>query len=437
MRSVNRLARCLRLLFRLIRAASPRRYAALSDAKLAGMAQGMSYALQATRWQRRSGLPRWDEVHARWATQCDETRERALWACLDPRDRWDLVTGNAEAFDLRDDLYRQARSSIDLATFYIQADATGWRTAHALAESARRGVRVRVLVDGWATQGKAAENPAVLQVLDYLRAAGVDCRVFTDRHRPFDAWHSKLLLVDGTTLLTGGRNYADHYAGGQWRDVELRLCGPSVASLVPVFEAGFLGVQPTHAATAASHLFHATTPAGMEANAAFIYLLQRVRACRSTLDIENAYLLRHAVLHRELVSACRRGVRVRVFTNSAESNDLDFMNYRLYAGFPELMDGGVELYLQRGQGRTLHCKYFIADGEWVGFGSSNLDFYSPRFCHELGLHVRDAALASRLTAWFEAGIADGHRLRDRGAAVAEMGRQGLGRLFDRWCTDIQ
>lgn len=131
------------------------------------------------------------------------------------------------------------------------------------------------------------------------------------------------------------------------------------------------------------------------------------------------------------------GVRVRLLTNSAESNDLDFANYRIYSGFPDLLTAGVEIYLRGGRGRTLHCKYFVADEEWIGFGSSNLDYYSPRFCREAGLHVRNRELASMLTAWFESGVNQAHRLVDPGAAYTVLREQVTGRIFDRYFMNLQ
>lgn len=434
----DRLARGLRNVFRVLRGGRLGDFAAWSDEDLAGNAQGLAYALRASRWQRRARLPDWPAVHAAWraraaATEQDGAAPSGRFAA---DDTWTLVTDNAQAFALRDRLHAQATRSIDLATFYIEADATGWRTAHALAACARRGVRVRVVADRQATLGKAFRDPQVLEVIRFLRAAGVAFRLFQDPQRPFDACHRKLLLVDGRALLLGGRNLADHYAGPDWRDVELLLEGPSAALVQPLFDET-LANAPGRAPLPAGGLFQPTTPQGIADNAAFVFLLQRIREARRTLDIENAYYFAHAPVHEALAAAVRRGVRVRVFTNSAQSNDLPFMNHRLLAGFPALVEAGIELYLRQGEGRTLHGKYFIADGEWVGFGSSNLDFYSPRFCLELGLHVRDRALADRLGGWFEAGIAQARRVADAQQLRAEPAPGRASAWFDRLCRDIQ
>ena len=431
------LAHALRLLLAAGRTMRIEPVASMSDADMAGNAHGISYAILATRWQQKSGGLSWSSVYEQWQSRLSAAKIPSLYGSFDPADRLELLTDNAAAFEKRHSLYQAAKQSIDISTFYIQADEVGWRTARALADCARRGVRVRIIADRCITAQKVFGNPEVLDVIRFLRDAGVDYRLFKDPNRRYDACHRKLLIVDGTALITGGRNYANHYAGSEWRDIDLLLTGPSAARAQLVYEETFTSVPNMHDDNAQGNIFQPTAPAGIASNANFIYLLDCIRACRKTLDIENAYYFNHPMIHHELAAACSRGVRVRLFTNSAESNDLDFMNYRLYAGFPDLIDIGVSLYLRRGKGRTLHCKYFVSDGEWIGFGSSNLDFFSPRFCLELGIQVRDSHLAELLTAWFEQGIAEAEFLNDRTIAESVIAKQTIGRIFDRWLPDIQ
>jgi len=404
-------------------------------------ASGLSYAILATRWLKRSRQAAWDEIYDQWDRRLPPAPEIEpfRYGAFDPGDSFQLLADNAEAFATRYRLFEEARESIDITTYYIQADATGQETARRLAQCARRGVRVRILVDGIATARKAYEDAAVDQLAAGLRSAGAEFRVFRDPARPFDASHRKLLLVDETTLITGGRNYADHYSGREWRDIDLMLTGPSARQAQAVVEQTFAQASGYAAkpGSASSGMVQTTTPAGIAENAGFIYLLQCIRACRKTLDIEHAYYMNHSIVHRELAHARRRGVRVRLLTNSAISNDLDFTNYRIYAGFPDLLDAGIELHVQVGKGRTLHCKYFVADGEWVGLGSSNLDFYSPRFCGEAGIHVRSAGLGSLLASWFEEGLRDAERVVSANEVAAFLRAQTIGRVFDSRFHDIQ
>ena len=439
MDKLSLLARVIRILLAMCRAARLAPTSGASDAELAGNAHGLSYAILATRWQRKAGALPWDSVYGQWQSRLSVAGaiSTSLYGAFDAADRLELLTGNEEAFEIRDELCQAARQSIDVATYYLQADQAGWRTARLLADCARRGVRVRIVADRGMTERKAFENPDVRHLQRYLRDAGVDYRLFKDSARPYDACHRKLLIVDGETVITGGRNYANHYAEPGWRDTDLWLSGPSVAGLQAVYQRTFVHAPVVQCGDAGAGLFHAAAPAAIASNPFFIYLLECIRASRETLDIENAYYLNHPVLYRCLADACRRGVRVRLFTNSAESNDLGVMNYRLYAGFPGLIDAGVMLYLRKGRGRTLHSKYFVADGEWVCLGSSNLDFYSPRFCLDLGVHVRDARLAGLLTDWFEQGVAEAELLTDAALAESVIKTQRIGKAFDRWLPDMQ
>lgn len=296
-----------------------------------------------------------------------------------------------------------------------------------------------MLVDGIATARKTYEDPEVETLVAELLAAGVDYRVFHDPRRPFDASHRKMLIVDESTLITGGRNFADHYSGTAWRDVDLTLTGPSVRLAQAIVERTFAEAAGYAAENSVAEpgIFQTTTPAVIGENASFLYLLQCAGACRETLDIENAYFINHPILYRALAKARERGVRVRVLTNSAESNDLDFTNFRIYSGFAALLEAGIELHVRTGKARTLHCKYFVADGEWVGFGSSNLDFYSPRFCAEAGVHVRSPEFAGMLARWFEEGLREAERIADQSAVESVLRKQTVGRLFDSWFPDIQ
>jgi cardiolipin synthase len=433
-------AHSIHVLLKVLRAVRIAPLAAIEPADLRGNAHGLSYAILASMWLRRTGAPSWKAVYEAWERQSSpgDEPDPSLYGQLHPDDRFELLTNNRAAFVEREHLLKNARYSVDIATYYIQADETGWKTAHQLAECAARGVRVRIIADHVVTASKTFQNPRMRELSRFLQQSGIDCRLFANPARPYDANHRKLLIVDGDTLVTGGRNYADHYSGDDWRDIELLLIGPSVRALLPLYEETFTTPQvgpvtPVNVPT----LFQPTAPEEITRNAAFLFLLQCTNAAQRTLDIENAYYINHPVLHSRLAAACARGVRVRLFTNSAESNDLDFTNYRIYSGFPDLLKAGVQIYLRGGRGCTLHCKYFVADEEWTGFGSSNLDFYSPRFCREAGVHVRNRELATKLTAWFESGINQAQRLLDPAVAFTVIEGQTIGKIFDRHFTDFQ
>lgn len=440
MDSVRLVAHGLRFVFDGLKQFGIAPAAGMSPGDIRANAYGLSYAVMATLWQKRKRVPKWSQVDAAWERLVASAREiePALYGSFDPADRIELLTDNRHAFEVRDRLFESARKSIDIATYYLQTDTTSWVTTRRLAACAERGVKVRILADSVATGRKLFERHEVGHVITVLRRAGVDYRLFRDAARAYDACHRKMILVDGETFITGGRNFADHYSGDEWRDIDIVLRGPSVSGAQGLFDHTFESCDGHRAGTAPERsVFQTTTPGGIEENRYFRYLISCIRASRQTIDIENAYYIHHPILDRHLAEARARGVRVRIFTNSAESNDLDFTNYRIYSGFPRLLDLGVELYLRRGKACTLHCKYTVVDGEWVSFGSSNLDYYSPRFCAELLLQARSREFAAQLTGWFERGIAEADRLTDPGSIEAVLRAQPIGRIFDRYLTDIQ
>lgn len=427
-------------LFRALRACRVPPMAAMKSPQIDGDAHRFAHAALSALWLRRKSAPPWEEIYAAWDRQSAPAAEPdpALYGHFHPEDRFELLSDNRIAFVERERLLSNAQHSVDIATFCIQADETGWSIARQLAQCAVRGVRVRMIADYAEINTKNFENPRVTELQTFLRRNGIDYRLFRNSARPYDANHRKLLIVDGTTLVTGGRNYGDEYYGSKWRDIDLILSGPSVGALQPLFEKTFAMEEGGYDnAGEVPKLFQPTSPEQITDNAAFVFLLQCIATARCTLDIENAYYINHPVVQRRLAAACARGVRVRVFTNSADSNDLFMSNYRIYSGFPALLEAGAQIYLRRGTECTLHCKYFVADNEWVGLGSSNLNYYSPRFCLEAGLHVRSQELASKLTAWFETGIAEAQPLVDSAAANAVLEKQGVGKIYDRFFTDFQ
>ncbi len=172
-----------------------------------------------------------------------------------PRHQVVLLDRGQDALLARVHLIRAARESIELQSFIFDADDTGGLVLEELLRAARRGVKVRVLLDqlyglpdpnlqaSLAGQHRNFElriyNPtfdeAKTQALQY--AAGILCcfRKFNQR------MHTKLLLVDGVVGITGGRNIQDRYfdwaEGYNYRDRDILVAGPVAAAMADNFNA--------------------------------------------------------------------------------------------------------------------------------------------------------------------------------------------------------
>lgn len=166
-----------------------------------------------------------------------------------------LLDRGQDALIARLHLVRAARESIELQSFIYDTDDSGLLMLDELLAAARRGVKVRILLDqlyGLPDPGLQAAlsgahpnlelrlyNPtfgeAETQPLQY--AAGILCcfRKFNRR------MHTKLLRVDGKVGVTGGRNIQDRYfdwgEAYNYRDRDILVAGPVVRAMGENFDA--------------------------------------------------------------------------------------------------------------------------------------------------------------------------------------------------------
>ena len=160
---------------------------------------------------------------------------------------------SAYALDARVALIRQAQRGIDMQYYLLQDDTTGRLILHEVSEAARRGVRVRLLLDDLYT----ASSDRLLS--DLAAFPNVQLRLFNPfpagRSSSLTRWvsalldverlnhrmHNKLLVVDGAFAIAGGRNIADEYffrkASDNFIDFDLLVTGAAVADLEATFDA--------------------------------------------------------------------------------------------------------------------------------------------------------------------------------------------------------
>ena len=128
-------------------------------------------------------------------------------------DRVCLINGPADAAQSRYDLAIGARRALNISYFYVggEEDDFTMRGFALLRETARRGVKVRLMVD-------ALFNSIPTHLGAHLVREGVEIRVFHpfDPLKPFRfnrRLHDKLFIADGNLLITGGRNIDNSYFG--------------------------------------------------------------------------------------------------------------------------------------------------------------------------------------------------------------------------------
>ena len=331
-----------------------------------------------------------------------------------------LVDGEA-SFARRDQLIANAARSIDLLTWAIYDDTTGWDTAHQLVARAQAGVAVHVIVDG-----QVSERDGYGAVDAYLEQYGIPVIRFRDPLRRYDGNHRKLLVVDGVHAIAGGMNIGDWYshrgpAGTpKWRDTDVALEGAAVADASRVF-AQLWNSQVDANQLALPHLVPSGPPpaAGTARVAVTDHVagsdatiqratLKAIEGATTRIDLEPAYFIATPDIHDALMAALARGVEVRLLTNSSESIDEAIMSTPILESLPELLDAGAQVFTKRGD--TLHSKFMTVDGLYSWVGSYNLHPRSQRYEGELAIQVLDADFARRLDAAFEADLAAAQRV---------------------------
>jgi len=338
-----------------------------------------------------------------------------------------LLHGSTEFFPALIAGMAAARHSIWLETYIFDFTGSAQGVAQALERAARRGVSVRVVVDGVGTDA----IPPLWQ--QRWQAAGVQWRVFSplgpggllipNRWRRL---HRKLCVLDGERLFCGGINVLDdwydphHGALQQPRfDLAVSLSGPVVAEAVDTMSRLWWRLEAArairsrrlpHALQAWRQALPAPAPGtlrqGPQGLRAALVLrdnlrhrariekayLRAIGSAREEVLIANAYFLPGRKLRRALVMAARRGVRVQLLLQGRYESFMQYHAARPVYG--PLLAAGVQIHEY--EPSFLHAKVAVVDGCWSTVGSSNLDPLSLLLAREANVVIDDREFASRL-----------------------------------------
>ncbi len=342
-----------------------------------------------------------------------------------------LLENGAEYFPALIAAIDQARQEVHLESYLYEPDRAGLALAEALKRAARRGVRVKVLLDGFGARAFPAD------LARQLRAAGValmhyrpEIGLLRLRRYRLRRLHRKLAVVDGRTAFLGGINVIDdgNVAGhaGLRRDYAVALEGPvledihaAVRRLWWLVRWSRIGRRPRRSAS----LPPVVDWAGNQ-RAAFLQrdnlrhrraieeaYLEAIAAARSEILIANAYFLPGRRFRQALVDAARRGVKVVLFLQGHTDHRLfQAVARALYRYF---LENGITIHEYHAS--ELHAKVAVIDADWATVGSSNIDPFSLLLAREANIFVRDRRFAEQLRDRLSHAIAEGGRAIQLGA----------------------
>jgi cardiolipin synthase A/B len=340
-----------------------------------------------------------------------------------------IVTGNrVTALHNGDEIFpamlaaiRGARRTITFETYIYWRGEIAREFSDALAERARAGVKVHVLLD-WLGSKKMDEA-----LIERMQAAEVE----VERYHPLrwfnldrvnNRTHRKLLVVDGRIGFTGGVGIADEWSGrgdapGHWRDSHYQIEGPVVADVQAAFMDNWLKTRsvvlhgedyfPPLAPVGpiAAQMFKSSPREGSE-SVRLMYLLA-IASARESIQIANPYFVPDDLALETLIAARQRGVEIELVLMGRET-DTEFTRKASRSRWGRLLAAGVEIY--EFLPTLYHNKLMVVDGLLVSVGSTNFDNRSFRLNDEANLNVLDAAFAAEQIRQFDRDKARSRRI---------------------------
>jgi putative cardiolipin synthase len=302
----------------------------------------------------------------------------------------------------------------------------------------------------------------------------------TDFSRANRRMHNKSFIADNQAAIVGGRNIGDEYfgAGGGvvFKDLDVLAVGAAVRAASRAFdlywnsdsaypaanilepagsgarallEVQFAAVHASPAATDYLKMLRDTplvaqlvdgalplewaqaqlvcddpakTLAGGEQGELLLLpqLLRLAGPAVRGFDLVSPYFVPGDQGTANLAALARRGVQVRILTNSLAASDVAAVHAGYAKRRAELLRAGVRLYELKptpvaaktkdreavggSSSASLHAKTFAVDGERVFVGSFNFDPRSARLNTEMGLVIASPELARQVAAAFDADI---------------------------------
>jgi cardiolipin synthase len=287
----------------------------------------------------------------------DPQFQRSMGVLLGPPlvdgNRVDTLLNGKQIFPSMLAAVRSAKKSITFETYIYWSGTVGKKFATALAERAKSGVHVHLLLD-WVGSSKMDQN-----LLDLMRTAGIEIEKY---HPP--KWytlsklnnrtHRKLLVVDGKIGFTGGVGIADEWDGNaqdpdHWRDTHFRIEGPAVAQIQAAFVDNWVKVTgvvldgPDYLPAESSvgndlaQVFKSSREGGSE-SMQLMYLLSTVSATRN-IDLAMAYFVPDELSEMALVDAVKRGVKLRMILPGPYT-DTEVLRQASHAKWGRLLQAG-------------------------------------------------------------------------------------------------
>jgi cardiolipin synthase A/B len=359
-----------------------------------------------------------------------------------PGNQIQLLCNGTEYFPALELAIAQAQFEIYLETYIYEADVVGVRIGEALANAAQRGVKVRLLIDGFGSKDLDQDFVKSLQI------KGVEILFYRPKVSPWTLkknrlrrLHRKVSVFDGRVAFVGGINIIDDFNVPHQTPPRIDYAVRVEGALLPAIHQSVRRLWQKIA------WVHLQVTSGRQAIAKPIYIeggvkasfvmrdnvlrrreiehayLQAIAQANTEIFIANAYFAPGKKFRNALLQAAKRGVRVRLLLQGRMEY---FVMFATYAFYRQFLKAGVEIYEYRRS--FMHSKVAVIDHHWATVGSSNIDPFSLLLAREANVVVQDSVFASQLKHTMEQTLYEGAQL----VSLEDWQQHGIVKRFFSW-----
>ena len=277
--------------------------------------------------------------------------------------------------------------------YFIIEEGVFWNSIlEILKEKAQNGLDVRVVFDDIGCMSTLPGNYAKrlqklgIKATPFSRLKGQANNEFNNRS------HRKITVIDGKIGYTGGINIADEYVNeierfGHWKDVGIRLEGPTVYELTKLFLIDFginVKTLPTNPPPKLLYPAHTIKENGYlipfgdgptpiyKRRVAQSLIIEMLSNAKNYTYIMTPYLIIDNEMCLAIENAALKGVDVRIIVPHIPDKKIVFEMTKLF--YERLMKAGVKIYEY--ESGFVHAKCYLFDDELAMVGTINLDYRS-------------------------------------------------------------
>ena len=307
-----------------------------------------------------------------------------------------------------------AEESVHLQYYIFRKDETGREVRDALIAAAKRGVKVRLLIDG---VGSWSLPWSFLRPL--RKAGGLSARYLpvTPFGRPWH-WnlrnHRKIAVIDGHIGFTGSANIGNEYRHrtgkiSDFDDLQVECRGPVVQQLQEVFAADWFfatrenlfSINSLFPLPERSGTVMAQVVEGGPTGPAFTLhdmLCAAVHAATQSVRIVSPYLIPDQALIAALRTAALRGISVELIVARHFPGWEKMIHIAGRSFYEDLLPAGVKIYEYLPA--FLHAKGVAIDGCFLSMGTANIDMRSFFLNFEVNMNIYSREISAHFEQMF-------------------------------------